>query len=134
MSKSKAELGKKALRRESARKKAKQKKLLTVGLCILAAAAVLTFIIFSIVRQSNEDIYSGGGQSVRLFEDGRFAASLAHNTMKTGTYTKTVEDNVTIVSFNRNGIIEIGRIENNSLRIPREWDDGHGHLNILPRR
>jgi hypothetical protein len=134
MPKSKPVAGIKAQRKEAALKKAKQKKVITAVICTLAVAAVLVFVIHMTTRESTAETFSGGGLIVQLLDDGRFSASLAHNIRKNGTYTKTDEDGRIKVSFDINGAVEIGWIENNSLRVPVEWEDSCGHTNILPRR
>jgi hypothetical protein len=124
----------KARRKELALKKAKQKKRLAAGLCALAAVVVLTFVTLSVIRQSGAETYSGGGQTVQLFTDGKFSANLGHNQYKSGSYTKTAEDGRVMVTFHVNGVTAEGWIENNRLHIPEEWDDGCGHGSILPRK
>jgi hypothetical protein len=79
------------------------------------------------------ETYSYRNQTVQFFSNGTFTARLAHNAQKNGTYTKNAENNRINVIFNTNGVFEIGRIVNNALHIPREWDDGHGHGNVFPR-
>jgi hypothetical protein len=71
---------------------------------------------------------------VQLLDNGGFAAALAHNVSRSGTYSKTVDGGRTIITFNTNGAEVIGWIENNELHIPAEWDDGCGHRRILPLR
>jgi hypothetical protein len=134
MSKNNPSAGSKALRKEAALKKAKQKKIVIAIVCALAAAAVLAFIIHMTGRQANTETYSGGGLIVQLLDNGQFSATLAHNIRKNGTYTKTAEGGRTVVSFNVNGVIETGWIEDGALRVPVEWEDACGHTNILPRR
>jgi hypothetical protein len=94
----------------------------------------LVFVIQSGVQESGTETFSGGGLIVQLLDDGKFSASLAHNVRKSGTYTKTDEGSGTRISFNVNGVIEVGWIENNALRVPVEWEDACGHTNILPKR
>jgi predicted AlkP superfamily pyrophosphatase or phosphodiesterase len=118
-------------------KKTKQKKkLLLISICVLITLVALIFILHSVVRKNENEImetYSYHGQTVQLLTDGKFSASLAHGVKKNGTYKKTTENDIIIVSFNVNGKEEIGRIINNSLHIPGEWDDGHGHGNVFPK-
>lgn len=124
----------KALRKENAIKKAKRKKLIITGICGLTAVIVLFFVIRSIIKQNSVETYSDGSQTVQLFSDGKFTASLMHNTKKDGTYTRTVDGSVTVVSFNTGGVVAVGRIENGALYFPEEWEDGHSHGNMLPRK
>jgi hypothetical protein len=121
-------------RREAALKKAKRQKLMLISFCAVAAAAVITFVIHSAVRQSGTETYSGGGLSVQLLENGQFSATLAHNVRKNGTYTKTADGNRVMVSFHMDGAVEVGWIEDKALRVPAEWEDSCGHQYILPRR
>jgi len=128
----------KALKKEKAVKKARLKAFIVVLIVVLILAAVVVTI--GIVRGKNNsnaqhsaETYALGRQTVQLLENGTFSASLAHGVQKSGTYTKTTEGNRTIVSFNVNGKTEIGRIENNSLHLPSEWEDGHGHGNVFPK-
>ena len=134
MSKSISKTKSKLLRKQNAQKKAGRKRLLIIGLLVLIALGIAGFGIYSASRKNNAETYSGGGQTIHLFADGKFSANLAHGTFKSGTYTRREEGGRTTVSFIENsGAAAEGSIENNRLRIPNEWDDGHGHGNILPK-
>jgi len=121
-------------KRENADKKANQKKLLIIGVVIFiaAVAGALLFIMHKVNDNKDMEVYSYHGQTVQLFANGKYSATLAHNVQKSGTYTKANENGRISISFNTNGRIENGWIINNSLHIPAEWDDGHGHGNIFP--
>ena len=123
----------KAKRREASRKKAKRRKILVALFCSLVVLVAVALVVFFVSRREKTETYSAGGQTVHLYEDGRFSAALAHNVQKAGTYTKTEEEGVIIVEFNTNGVVEIGWIENNTLLIPETWDDLHSHGRLLPR-
>jgi len=104
-----------------------------IGL-LSAFALIIIFAGLIISCSKNEtEIYSYHGQTVQLSADGNFTASLAHGVKKSGTYSKTAENDRIIVSFNVNGNVEVGRIINNSLHLPKEWDDGHGHGDVFPK-
>jgi len=140
MSKSALKSRKKAQKQENAIKKANRKKFFAImifSLIVLAVAAIIFVpgILQTISGSShNESEVFGQGRSIiELNVNGTFSASLPHNVNKSGTYTKTVEGARTLVNFNVDGNIEVGRIENNSLHLPREWDDGHGHGTVFPR-
>jgi len=125
----------KMVKKENLEKRAKQKKIILL-LCIFALLlSVSGLIVFSGIKKNNNEaeIYSYHGQTIQLFTDGKFTASLAHNVTKNGTYIKTLDNDRIIVSFNVNGVIEVGRIINDSLHIPGEWDDRHGHGNVFPK-
>jgi len=132
MSRSAPKAKAKALKKENELKEAKRKKILIVNIFVLAVIVVaLVFVYLGVWRNKsnapqNEEVYSYRGQTIRLLADGTFTANLAHNTQN-GTYTKTADGDRVLVSFDTNGVVAIGRIENNELHIPREWDDGHGH-------
>jgi len=128
-----AKAAKKAQRKEEAIKKAKRKKQMIIGICALVVVAVAVVAVITIIGQRGTETYSTGGQTVQLQQDGTFSATLAHGVRRNGTFTKTVENNRTTVTFNTGGVIEIGWIENNALHIPNEWDDGHGHGSVLTR-
>jgi len=133
MSKKALALKTKILRKENAIKKTKQKRIMVICSCALVVIAAVVFTVHFDRKRGSVEVYSGGGQTVRLFENGTFSANLAHHVRKSGTYTKITEDNRTTVSFSVNGRIEVGRIENDRLHIPREWDDGHGHGSVFAR-
>jgi len=132
-------------KKEMAAKKSRKKKAIIAVITLLITACAIGFFVFynnqqnmpgaaiNEEHQENEEIYRYGGQTIRLLADGTFMASLAHGSTKNGTYSKTTEGEITSVIFNSNGNEEIGRIIDNSLHIPREWDDGHGHGNIFPK-
>jgi hypothetical protein len=134
MSKGSAGTSHKNLRIEAARKKAKQKKLVSAILGTVIVVAVTAFLINSSIQQRRIETYTNGVKMVQLLEDGNFSATLAHNVRKTGTYTKEEEDGGITVTFNTRGTAESGRIIDNALHIPEEWDDEHNHGRILPRR
>jgi hypothetical protein len=119
------------IKKEKARKKSRQKKILVAIVLILVTAGAIGYLIYSNNQHGDAETYSDGGQTVRLLPDGTFNAILAHRVRKSGTYTKTTEGNRITVLFNINDREEIGRIIDDILYIPREWDDGHGHGNAL---
>lgn len=140
MSNSAKKAKEKALKKEQAEKKAKLKRTLIICICSLAVAAVLGYFALSAVKKGESSIsnqstetYSYRGQIVRLSEDGTFTASLAHNVRKSGTYAKSPENGRISVSFNMNGAVETGWIINDSLHLPKEWEDSHGHGNVFPK-
>jgi len=127
----------KALKKENAVKKARLKAFIVVLIVVLIVAAVAVIGIVrnqnNSAKQNNAEIYGYRNQSVTLSGDGTFSANLSHGVRKNGTYTRKTEDARTVISFNVDGKTETGRIENNSLYLPREWDDGHGHGTVFPR-
>jgi len=138
MSKSVVNSKSKKEKKDKAIKKARKKNFIMISIIILIIAVAVVLGIYASNRQNAKqvgaEIYSDGNQTVQLLADGTFNAALAHNKRISGTYTRTAENNRTIVSFNVNGNIETGSIINNALHFPEEWEDGHHHGNVLPKR
>jgi hypothetical protein len=136
MSKNKSKKQEKILLREKAEKEAKRQKILIICVCALIAAVVLTLAVLRAARNDDAETYSDGFQTIRLFNNGSFTATLAHGTHIRGNYKRInaggkVEIHFTTDGNRRSGI---GYIENGELEIPWEWQDGCGHGNVLRRR
>ena len=116
-------------------RKANRKKVLLAGIIVAVIAIIITVAMpkHSDQEKAETEIFSYHGQTIQLLPDGSFTAALAHNVNKNGTYTKTNDNNRVAVTFTINGNLETGYIINNSLHIPKEWEDGHGHGSIFPR-
>jgi len=123
----------KARKKEIAAKKVIMKRILVIGIFVLVLAAVFGVRMYLTAQQKKIETYSAGGQTVQLFNNGKFTAALAHNVRKSGTYTRLDEEGFSTVTFITDGREETGWIVNDSLHIPAEWDDGHGHGSVLPR-
>ena len=104
-----------------------RKNLVIISICVVIAVVIGALIIFNTGQQSGTRVFTAGSQTVTLRDDGTFSAQLAHSVAKSGTYTESVADNITTISFTYNGKTEKGSIVNNVLTLPHEWDDGHGH-------
>jgi len=113
-------------RRAAALKKARQKKLITIGICASVAAIIIAAIIFLFFQQSRTRVFTDGHQTVTLRRDGTFTAVLAHEDRE-GSYTEKAGNGVTTVTFIIEGIAVDGSIADGVLTLPHEWDDGHGH-------
>jgi len=112
-------------RQVEASKKANQKKIM-ISVCLLVVVIIAALIVFSSYQQSQTRVFTDGRQTVILYPNGSFAATLTHEAEK-GTYTENTADGVTTVTFISEGVAADGSIVNNILTIPEEWDDGHGH-------
>jgi len=106
-------------------------KIIIAGIFAIAALFAVVLLIVTHTANKGVEIYNSQDQTVQLFADGRFTATLADNVQKNGTYTKRDTNGLITVLFNTNGDTDIGEIVNNSLLIPREWDNGHG--NVFPK-
>jgi len=124
----------KNLKKQIARKKMNRKNIIiAIIFVIIAAGAAAGWFTFG-NKNKDAETYSAGGQTIRLFPDGNFTANLAHNTNKSGTYARIEEGGRILLVFTEsNGAVSEGSIQNNRLHIPSQWDDGHGHGNILSR-
>ena len=111
-------------------KKAKQQKII-ISVCVLAVVVIIALLIVTSSQQSNNRVYSDGHQTVTLRDDGSFTAVLVHNESWKGTYTENTKNGITTVTFVSEGTTVNGRISNNILTIPDEWQDDHGHGNKL---
>jgi len=134
MSKSAVKAKEKAQRKENAVKKTRNKRLLLLGVCMLIAVCAAAFGIYSTSSKNKNETYSDSGQTVQLFADGKFSATLAHNNRKAGTYVKTKESGRIKVLFKTDSAESAGWIINDALHFPEEWEDGHHHGNILPKK
>jgi uncharacterized protein YxeA len=121
----------KKARREAAKKK-KQKNVMIIIVCIAVVAAIAAFFIYNSIQQGQTRVFTAGEQTVSLHQDGKFAAQLAHNVTKRGTYTEEASGGLTMVTFYQDEAMELGIIQDNVLYLPDEWDDGHGHGTRLP--
>ena len=117
-------------RQAQAVKKAKQKKMITIGVCVSAVVVIFALLIFNAYQNSKNRVYTDGYQTVTLHDDGSFIATLAHE-MRAGTYEESAENGVITVTFISAGGSVNGSIADDSLTLPEEWDDGHGHGSIL---
>ena len=125
----------KKARREQETKQAKRKTGLFIALIAALLLAVIGGLALGAIRAIGTETYSDGNQTVTLSRDGTFTAELAHNNRKSGAYVMSEgEDGVTVIGFTASGVTDSGLIEGGALHIPVEWDDGHGHNRILPKR
>ena len=134
----KAQQKQKALRKEK-RKHEKAKK--SKKQIIILVAAIAVFIIAAVVILSlnsssapDTEVYSDGHQTVTLLPDGTFTAELVHDERESGTYDKTDQGGLMIVSFTVDDETVYGLITDDTLYLPEEWQDDHGHNSALPKQ
>ncbi|MCL2356352.1 MAG: hypothetical protein FWC70_04210 [Defluviitaleaceae bacterium] len=120
-------------RREAAQKRARTKKITVMTVCAVCFVAIAVFVAVYIVTRPDSRVFAvSGGQSITLYENGRFNARLFHNTNISGTF---VEDGETI-SFTHGNNVVFSQIENDVLLLPTEWWGacrGHTHETEFPR-
>ena len=124
----------KEARRQNAIKKAKRKKMMILAVCLAIAAVIGTLLIVNALQQSAIRTFVSGNNYVTLFADGSFEARLPHNVRRVGTYEEHGEGDVRTISFLSGGRVENGSLSGNTLTIPLEWDDGHGHPRLYTLR
>ena len=120
----------KKVKRELAAKKAKQKRNIIIAICAVIALLLVAAVIFNAVQSARTEVYTRGNASITLRPNGEFTAILFHGERLSGTYVKS-EDSV---AFTHIGTTVIGELEGNTLHLPEEWDDGHGHGYIFTKR
>ena len=119
-------------RREKAIKKAKLKRnilIAVIGVLVLGTAAAI--IISAIISSGTETYSDGSGQSLNLYSNGTFDASLYHGNKYSGTYVRN-ESGVEL-TYNEYMTVQAW-IDGDTLYLPAEWDDGHGHGSTLTKR
>ena len=114
-------MNKKNQRREAAQKRAKRQKITLMAVCaVLAVGFAVGLIMYQITRPAAR-VFSVPGQSVTLYEDGRFTARLAHNHNLSGTFIEEVSGNVSAISFFTGGNTVSTQIEDDVLILPPQW-------------
>ena len=100
-------------RREAAQKRARKKRMTKMAVCATGlVVAVIAVIIYMATRPDSRVFEVPGGQSVVLFENGRFVAQLFHNTEISGTFIEDTSGSVTTISFTHGGNTVSTQIEN----------------------
>ena len=117
--------GKKA-RKELAEAKAKEKRSRLMMYCSLVCIVVAIIVIISFFSSYGTVRYSDGLATLTLRPNGRFMAKLNHGTVN-GTYVQ----NTFGISFTVDDTTVSGYFDGDTLFLPGEWDDGHGHNMIL---
>jgi hypothetical protein len=109
------------------------KKVLIMLACIVALTAVIYAAVWTLGKHVKAEVYTGGGQTVTLFEDGSFTADLHLNKRLAGTYVKHDFGYVIAVQFFVGGQLENGFLKDDVLQLPSAWeiDDNES---FLPRR
>ena len=109
-------------RREAAQKRAKKKRITILAVCAIVLVAGITTAIVVALNQPDSRVFSvPGGQSVALFENGRFEANLFHDRNITGTFTEDAQGDVTEISFTFSGTTVSTQIEDDILILPMPW-------------
>ena len=119
-------------------KQQQKKKNRVITLSILGGIVVLAIIlcIFLIPKSNKEDftqymgIYTNGEYNITLKKDGTFTATLPHDVSYQGKYSV----NNTAITFTVDGQQHVGTLTTDTLTIPGEWDDGHGHASTFTRQ
>jgi len=105
-------------RREAAQKKAKKRKIAIMTACAaLFVLCIAAAVVYAVTRPDFRVFAVAGGQSVTLFDNGRFSASLFHNMNISGTF---IEDGNSI-TFVHDGMISETEIANDTLVLPMLW-------------
>ena len=109
-------------RREAAQKRAKKKRITILAICaVVLVAAITTAIVFSLNQPDSRVFTVPGGQSVVLYENGRFEARLFHDTNISGTFSEDVDGDITAISFMHGRTTVSTQIEDDVLILPMQW-------------
>jgi uncharacterized membrane protein YcgQ (UPF0703/DUF1980 family) len=115
-------MNEKKQRREAAQKRAKKKRLTILALCASCLMVVVTAAIIYVATRPDSRVFAvSGGQSVTLYENGRFVARLFHNMNISGNFTEDVSGSITTISFSHGGNTVSTQIENDVLILPVSW-------------
>ncbi|MCL2238753.1 MAG: hypothetical protein FWC07_02235 [Defluviitaleaceae bacterium] len=115
-------MNEKKQRREAAQRRAKKKRLTILVLCVACLMVVVTAAIIYVATRPDSRVFAvSGGQSVTLYENGRFVARLFHNMNISGNFTEDVSGNITTISFFHGGNTVSTQIENDVLILPISW-------------
>ena len=116
-------MGKKNREREAAQKRTKKKRITTLAVCAVFTVAVIAVAIIAHVNRPDTRVFAIGGQTVTLYDNGRFTARLAHNVNISGTFTEEMSGtaNVTAISFTHGGNTVSTQIEDDVLLLPPQW-------------
>ena len=121
-------------RRELAIAKEKRKKKIIIASVAAVVLVVVAIGVFIAIQRAGTETYSDGYQTIQLLSNGTFTARLSHGQNYSGNYTKTNQGGVTVVAFSSGGATVVGEIEDGLLHLPHEWDDGHGHGDVLTKQ
>ena len=115
-------MGIKKERREAAQKRAQKKRLTAVAMfAVFLVVFVGAMVIYVVTRPDSRVFAVPGGQSVTLYENGRFTARLFHNFNISGTFTEDVGESATTISFTHDGNTVSTQIEDDVLILPMSW-------------
>ena len=128
----KTPLGKQA-RRELARKKAKRNRMIAITVVSAVLLIAATLITYTVIQNSLAEVYTDGEQTVSLRPNGRFRAELAHENYR-GSYKKTEEDGATVVTLTYGKASVVAHLYDDQMELPEEWNDDHGHGDVLTKK
>ena len=115
-------MGTRRQRREAAQSKARKRRMTIMALCAICLVAIIIAIVIYVATRPDSRVFAvPGGQSVALYENGRFVAKLFHNVTISGTFTEDVNGGITVVSFTHNGTTVSTQIEDDVLVLPVPW-------------
>jgi hypothetical protein len=129
-------MSKKSERRKAAQKKAKKRRIAILAVLITCVVASVVTIILVNANRPDVRVYSvAGGQAIRLYENGNFAAHLAHNVNISGTFVEREEADVTEISFTHDNGTVSTQIVDDVLILPGDWRAtcrAHNHETEFP--
>ena len=95
---------------------------------IVFGIVLVVILVFENLNKDNFTKYTDDHQTVVLYNNNTFTATLSHNKVIQGTYIET-DGGVILTSANQEVFAEI--TSNEEFIIPIEWEDGHCHNRVL---
>ena len=120
-------------RREQAIKKKKRKRNVIIAVVSVVVLALVAVTVITVMSSIGTETYSDGQQSIKLNSDGSFTAALYHIRYD-GTYVRTGDSIELTYDFGGTTATVFAQLDGDSLYLPIEWDDSHGHGNVLTKR
>jgi len=109
-------------RREAAQKRARKKRIAIIAtLATCVVLFIVAAVVYTVTRPDSRVFQVAGGQSVILYENGRFSANLFHNMSISGTFTEDVGEDASVISFTHGGTTIFTQIEDDVLILPVPW-------------
>ena len=130
-------MSKKNNRRQAAQRKAKRKKMTILAICTaLVGVFIIAAVVYGVTRPNTRVFAAPGNLSVTLYENGQFAARLAHGISLSGTFTEDVQGTESVIMFTYGGTTVSTHIIDDVLLLPGPWIAGcaHGHASELTLR
>ena len=108
--------------REAALKKAKKKRVMILTGFAACVVAIVAFALLVSANRLDSRVFAAAGQTVTLYEDGRFRASFpVHGVTMSGAFEEHMREDGSIIVFNHQGQTIATQIIDDVFMLPFEW-------------